>query len=44
MRCDKFVRWAYENTEAKRRIIWMFTEMKNEITKVRPMVKVRERG
>lgn len=44
IRCDKFLKWVNDDNEMEKRILGMLTEMKKDLTELRMVVKLIEKG
>ena len=44
LRCDKFLKWVNHEDDIQRQIIMMLSEIKNELSELRMMVKLIEKG
>ena len=40
LRCDKFLKWINHNNDMEKRIMMMLTEIKNELSELRMLVKL----
>uniref|UniRef100_A0A7C9D670 Uncharacterized protein n=1 Tax=Opuntia streptacantha TaxID=393608 RepID=A0A7C9D670_OPUST len=44
LRCDKFLKWVNHENDMERRIMMMLTDIKNELSELRMLVKLIEKG
>ena len=44
LRCDKFLKWVNDDNEMEKKIIVMVTEIKKELSELRMLVKLIEKG
>ena len=44
LRCDKFLKWVNDDNEMEKRILVMLTEIKKELSELRMLVKLIEKG
>ena len=44
LRCDKFLKWINHENDMERQIMMMLTDIKNELSELRMLVKLIEKG